>query len=620
VGALANVELRDRIDALGLECGTDRQRITGVRVLSRADSSAAETLQADLVVCATGRGARTPAWLEALGHPRPVEQRVAVDVRYSTRHLRLPAGALDGDKLVLVGPRPELPRTLFLFVQENGRWIATLGGYGPANRPPDDPDGWLAFAASVAAPEVAEALRAAEPLDEIATHAFPAGTRRRYERTRLPSGLLVCGDALCAFNPIYGQGMTVAAAEACALRDCLANGQRDLAPRFFAAARPAVDHAWRLATGADLALPDVPGARPLGVRVINAYLRRLRGVAEHDPAVAGAFIAVVGMREPPGHVLRPATAMRVLRGPRPNGWREPVATVRHSELRIGEINSPLREAGPADAEEAVVFVHGNPGSSADWEPLMAAIGARRRAVAWDAPGFGRTRTPAGFAQTVNAHAAFIGEALQALGIERAHLVLHDFGGPWGLRWAAGDPARFASAVLLGTGVTPGYRWHALARAWRTPRLGELLMAATTRSGFRLMLRRNNPRGLPPAFVDRMYDDFDRHTRQAVLRLYRSLADVAAAGETLATALRPLDRPALVLWGRHDPYLPATLAARQRDAFPHAEVHVLERSGHWPFIDDPATVTAALTAFLATHAGAPPHRVPDRAAPLRSARR
>ena len=618
VRALANVELRDRCDALGLAAGPDGRRIAGVHVLGLADSSAAETLQSDLVVCATGRGGRVPAWLEALGHPRPIVQRVAVDVRYATRHLRLPAGALDGDRLVLVGPRPELPRTLFLFVQEDGRWIATLGGYGPANRPPSDPDGWLAFAATVAPPEVAEAMRAAEPLDEVATHSFPASVRRRYER--VPAGLLVCGDALCVFNPIYGQGMTVAAAEAIALRDCLAHGERDLARRFFAAARPAVDHAWRLATGADLALPDVPGRRPLGVRVINAYLRRLRTVAEHDAAVAGAFIAVVGMRQPPAHVLRPATALRVLRGPRPTGRHLPVAAVRHSELRVGEITTPLRESGPAGADEAVVFVHGNPGSSADWEPLIAAIGARRRAVAWDAPGFGHARAPAGFAQTVDAHAAFIGDALRALGIERAHLVLHDFGGAWGLRWAAGDPARFASTVLLGTGVTPGYRWHAIARAWRTPLLGELLMAATTRAGFRLLLRRGNPRGLPRAFVDRMYDDFDRHTRRAVLSLYRSLADVATAGETLAAALRPLDRPALVLWGRHDAYLPATLAPRQRDAFPHAEVHVLERSGHWPFIDDPATVTAALTGFLATHAGAPPGRLPDRAAPLGAALR
>ena len=96
----------------------------------------------------------------------------------------------------------------------------------------------------------------------------------------------------------------------------------------------------------------------------------------------------------------------------------------------------------------------------------------------------------------------------------------------------------------------------------------------------------------------MYDDFDRHTRHAVLDLFRSVPDVAATGAQLAAALRPLDRPALVLWGRHDPYLPAALADRQRDAFPRAQIRVLERSGHWPFVDDPATVTAELTGFLA----------------------
>jgi pimeloyl-ACP methyl ester carboxylesterase len=273
------------------------------------------------------------------------------------------------------------------------------------------------------------------------------------------------------------------------------------------------------------------------------------------------------------------------------------------ELKLDGVRTPLREAGPADASEAVVFVHGNPGSGADWEPLLAAVGERRRAVAWDAPGFGGARASAGFRQTVDAHAAFIGRALDALAIDRAHLVVHDLGGPWGLRWAAAHPDRFASAVLVGTGVLPGYRWHALARVWRTPLLGELFMATTTRAGFRLLLRRGNPRGLPRAFVDRMYDDFDGHTRRAVLQLYRSVPDVAAAGERLAAALRPLDRPALVLWGRHDPYLPAALAARQRDAFPHAEIRVLERSGHWPFIDDHDTVAAAITAFLDRHAGA-----------------
>jgi pimeloyl-ACP methyl ester carboxylesterase len=143
------------------------------------------------------------------------------------------------------------------------------------------------------------------------------------------------------------------------------------------------------------------------------------------------------------------------------------------------------------------------------------------------------------------------------------------------------------------------------------------MATTTRPGFRLLLRRGQPRPLPRPFVDRMHADFDRHTRRAVLRLYRSVPDVSAAGERLAAALRPLDRPALVIWGRHDPYLPAALAERQRDAFPHADIRVLDEAGHWPFVDPHDTVAAAIERFLERHAqaGAPiPPRRP--AAPAR----
>ena len=361
-------------------------------------------------------------------------------------------------------------------------------------------------------------------------HAFPASVRRRYERLRsFPEGLLVVGDAICSFNPTYGQGMTVAAAEAVALHECLEDGPRDLARRFFAAAAAPVDHAWTLSTGADLALPAVAAPRPRRVRMLNAYMRRLHATAEGDPLVAGAFIAVVGMREPPPapHAARgrPPGAARAARARVAGGD----AGVRRRELRVNGVRTPLREAGPADAAEAVVFLHGNPGSGADWEPLLAAAGRRLRAVAWDAPGFGRSEAE-GFPQSVPDHAAFVGRALDELGIERAHLVAHDFGGPWGLSWAAADPDRFASAVLIGTGALPGYRWHALARVWRARGAGEAFMATTTRLGFRALMRRGNPRGLPRAFVDRMYDDFDRGTRRAVLDLYRSVADVGGAGE------------------------------------------------------------------------------------------
>jgi pimeloyl-ACP methyl ester carboxylesterase len=142
-------------------------------------------------------------------------------------------------------------------------------------------------------------------------------------------------------------------------------------------------------------------------------------------------------------------------------------------------------------------------------------GAFARAVAWDHPGFGQADKPAGFDYTVQGY-AHLGRCLDALGITRAHLVLHDFGGPWGLAWAATHPDAFASATLINIGILPGYHWHYHARIWRAPVLGELFNATTTRTGFGLLLRHGNPRGLPQPFVDRMYTDLDRGTKRAIL--------------------------------------------------------------------------------------------------------
>jgi 2-polyprenyl-6-methoxyphenol hydroxylase-like FAD-dependent oxidoreductase len=263
-------------------------------------------------VAATGRGARLPAWLEELGYPRPTEQRLDIDIAYATAPLRMPAGALGADKMVLVFARPELPRGLFLFAEENDRWRLSVYGYG-GNHPPTDPDAFLDVAASVAPPDIATAIRAAEPLDPVAAHRFPADLRRRYERLRrLPAGLLPFGDAICAFNPVNGQGMTVAAREALALRDCLAAGPDALERRFLRAASRTIDDAWTLATGADLAQPTVAGHRPARVRLVNAYLRRLHAAAERDPTLAVAFINVVAMLDRPQRLLRPALVARVL--------------------------------------------------------------------------------------------------------------------------------------------------------------------------------------------------------------------------------------------------------------------------------------------------------------------
>ena len=271
--------------------------------------------------------------------------------------------------------------------------------------------------------------------------------------------------------------------------------------------------------------------------------------------------------------------------------------MRTATISIDGIRTPVIEAGPADAAEAVVFVHGNPGSSNDWGSLLVSVGMFSRAVAFDMPGFGAAEKPAGFDYSVRGYANHLGRLLDSLNVRRVHLVMHDFGGPWGLACASANPGAVASVTCIDTGVLIGYRWHYLARIWQTPLLGELFMAATTRAGMRLLLKHRSPRGLPQSYLDHVFHTFDRGTRRAVLALYRNTRDTSSTMQALADALRELDLPALVIWGAHDPYVPKAFAARQREVFPRARIVILEDSGHWPFADNPHAVAAAVVPFL-----------------------
>jgi pimeloyl-ACP methyl ester carboxylesterase len=273
-----------------------------------------------------------------------------------------------------------------------------------------------------------------------------------------------------------------------------------------------------------------------------------------------------------------------------------------SDVSVDGVRSRVRASGPQSAREAVIFVHGNPGSGEDWVDLLGSVGSFARALAPDMPGFGKAERPTRFEFTVAGYARHLQGLLAALGVDRAHLVLHDFGGPWGLAWAAEHPEAVASLTLINVGILPGYRWHKFARIWRTPVLGELFQAVATRRGFHLMMTRDNPRPFPPAFLDRMFDDLDAGTKRAILKLYRATSDLDAMTGELAARLAPLHLPALVLWGTGDTYLPARFAQEQRRFFDVAGVHLLEGCGHWPFIDDPARVRELVLPHLRERLG------------------
>jgi 2-polyprenyl-6-methoxyphenol hydroxylase-like FAD-dependent oxidoreductase len=301
VMALPNVDVLDGCDVEDLVTDAASSRVSGVRVTSRGDATAQRSLVSDLVVVATGRSGRAPAWLESMGFAAPEEEEVRVDLKYVTHTVRFPTAPLGRRQAVLVGPVPERPTIAGALEQEGHAWVVTFGGYG-GHHPPMDKEGWLAFGDRILPREFAEALHEAEPLDGPRQHRFPANLRRRYDRLeRFPGGLLVLGDAVCSFNPIYGQGMTVAALEALALEEALEQGWPDLAKRFFKAAAIPAGNAWSFATGGDLSMPAsvVPGSRPFSVRAMASFVDRFQAAAEHDPVLAWRFIDVTGFEEPP---------------------------------------------------------------------------------------------------------------------------------------------------------------------------------------------------------------------------------------------------------------------------------------------------------------------------------
>lgn len=312
--SLENVHVLEGYDVLGLLSTPDNVRITGVRVIQRRAGSAEESLTADLVVDASGRGSRSAVWLEDLGYERPVEEAIKIGVTYvSCQYERRPEH-IPGINAVIVAAAPENPCGGVLLSQEGGRWILTLAAY-LGEQIPLDQIGFKEYARRVASPTFYEVVKDAKPVTEPTPYKIPSNLRRRYDRlTHFPDGYLVMGDALCSFNPIYGQGISVAAMEAQALHECLKRGNGRLAQRFFKEASKIIDMPWSIAVGNDLRFPAVKGPRTPMIRFINWYLDKLHHAAHCDAKVSMAFLKVVNLLAPPPIILQPNILWRVLAG------------------------------------------------------------------------------------------------------------------------------------------------------------------------------------------------------------------------------------------------------------------------------------------------------------------
>jgi flavin-dependent dehydrogenase len=306
------VRVRERTDAIGLTSDGDGN-VTGVRAVARDHHSAEELIPADLVLDATGRNSRAPAWLSTLGFRSPPEERVRIDVAYSTRHYRLRDDALDGDLAILEAPTPKHPRGGLLAHVEDDRAVLTLVGV-LGDRPPTDPDGFEAFVRTLAHPDIDEALRGAVPVDAPTRYRFSSSRWRHYERQRMvPGNFAVIGDAMCSFNPIYGQGMTVATLEAVDLRDHLQDARTFDARRLYRSFARSLLAAWEMATGSDVMQPGVTIVPSRKQRMLNAYVTRLHASAATDAELSLRFVRVAGLVDPPEALLKPTVLWRTMR-------------------------------------------------------------------------------------------------------------------------------------------------------------------------------------------------------------------------------------------------------------------------------------------------------------------
>jgi 2-polyprenyl-6-methoxyphenol hydroxylase-like FAD-dependent oxidoreductase len=313
VARLPGVTFIDRHDVIGLTASADRSRITGVRIRDRGSAAAEVALDADLVVDAAGRSPHSAAWLGELGYGPIPEEEAQVRVVYLSRLYRREPHHLDGRVGSAFAAYPGQLRGGFALAQEGGRLILAISGWD-GEEPPADDEGMAEFADALAAPDIAEVIRTAAPLGELVTARYPGSVRRHYEQASdFPPNYLVVADALCSFNPFYGQGMTVAALEGLALTCLLREDPEDLPRRFFWVAAKLLDNPWNLALTGDMGFPGFQGPKPVALQQASEYMQHYRAAAARDAVLATALVRVINMLDGPQRLAAPDLQARVLR-------------------------------------------------------------------------------------------------------------------------------------------------------------------------------------------------------------------------------------------------------------------------------------------------------------------
>lgn len=328
-------------------------RVTGVRVDTPREQDRLVT--ADLVVDASGRGSRARAWLQQLGVGGIRQAQVDSGLVYATRIFEAPAGAHEmGFPIVNVqsDPRVYAPgQTATIVPIENGQWQATLSGTR-GGQPTGDPEQFIPFAKGLRDPVVGELLVGRKPLTDIAVTQGTANRRVYFEKADLPDGFFAVGDSVATFNPLYGQGMTVAAQGLLAVR-ALLRAQGLAHPSFGREAQralvPQVSTAWELATSQDILYPGATGMKPrAGVGLLNAYVNRLMTGATTREALTAAFLQVITMSSPPSYWLRPPVVWHVLRASDRGALKAPPLTA--AERSVAGLD---HGSGPADPVDPV---------------------------------------------------------------------------------------------------------------------------------------------------------------------------------------------------------------------------------------------------------------------------